>query len=272
MDKQKILLVDDEKDILELFGEALRQEGYSIATAGSGNEGVEKFKTDIFDIVLSDLNMPGMSGLAFLKEIKRLDSKVPFIIITAYGSIETTVKALKDGAFDYITKPVINMNEIIPVLKKAVRLKKELSYTDVLSQFAETRFKASIPARIEIIEPLISQIEAVSKIAGYNSGKFDVNIKNAVYEAVLNAITHGNRMDKNKKVDIDANITSKRLEIDIADEGNGFDPSPYLGALINDNLSKLKGRGIFLVRGVMDEVRYNRRGNVITIVKLCMMG
>lgn len=125
MDKQKILLVDDEKDILELFSEALEQEGYSVATAHNGNEGIEKFKGDIFDIVLSDLNMPGISGLGFLKEIKRLNSRVPFIIITAYGSIETTVQALKDGAFDYITKPV-KMEEIVPIFKKASRLKKRI--------------------------------------------------------------------------------------------------------------------------------------------------
>ncbi|MBI3813729.1 MAG: response regulator [Nitrospinae bacterium] len=266
MDKQKILLVDDERDILELFGEALEQEGYSIATAGNGNEGIEKFKGDIFDIVLSDLNMPGMSGLGFLKEIKRLNSRVPFIIITAYGSVETTVKALKDGAFDYITKPV-NMEEIVPILKKAVRLKKESSYTEVLAQHIENRFKVCILNKIEFIEPVISQIEGISRIVGYNGGRFDVNLKNAIYEAVLNAIIHGNRMDKNKRVDIDANITCKRLETDIADEGSGFDPSPYLGAVINGNLSKLKGRGIFLIRGVMDNVRYNSKGNVITMEK-----
>jgi len=266
MDKQKILLVDDEKDILELFGEALEQEGYSVATAGNGNEGIERFKGDIFDIVLSDLNMPGISGLGFLKEIKRLDSKVPFIIITAYGSIETTIKALKDGAFDYITKPV-DMEEIVPILKKAVRLKKESSYMDVLSQFIENRHKASILNKIEFIEPVINQIEGISRIIGYNGGRFDVNIKNAIYEAVLNAIIHGNRMDKNKRVDINASITGKRLEIDIADEGNGFDPSQYLGFVVNGNLTKPKGRGIFLIKSVMDEVRYNSKGNVVTMVK-----
>lgn len=114
---------------------------------------------------------------------------------------------------------------------------------------------------------MINQIAGISKIVGYSGGRFDVNIKNALYEAILNAIIHGNRMDKNKRVDIDANITGKRLEIDIADEGNGFDPSPYIGSITNGNLSKIKGRGIFLVRSVMDEVRYNSRGNVITMVK-----
>jgi DNA-binding response OmpR family regulator len=266
MDKQKILLVDDERDIRELFGEALEQEGYSVATAGDGNEGIEKFKGDIFDIVLSDLNMPGISGLGFLKEIKKLNSKIPFIIITAYGSVDTTVKALKDGAFDYITKPV-DMDKILPILKKAVRLKKEAVYTESLAQFIENRFKVCIPARIEFIEPVISQIEEISRIIGYNGGRFDVNIKNALYEAILNAIIHGNKMDKNKRVDIDANITGKRLEVDIMDEGNGFDPSPYLDSGINGNLSKIKGRGIFLMRSVMDVVKYNRRGNVISMVK-----
>ena len=266
MDKQKILLVDDENSILTLFGEVLEREGYGVTLAESGEKGIEKFKADAFDVVISDLYMPGISGIDFLEEVRRLDNKIPFIIITGYGSVETTIDALKKGAFDYITKP-INMDEISPILKKAVSLRRETVYSESLSQFIENRFKVCIPGRIEFVETVLSEVEKISRVVGYKGERFYMNIKNAIYEGALNAIIHGNKMDKNKKICIDVVITGTQLEANIADEGIGFDPYQYLKATEYGSFSVTKGKGIFLIRSVMDEISYNKTGNKLTMVK-----
>lgn len=266
MNKQKVLLVDDENSILTLFGEVLEREGYGVTLAESGEKGIEKFKADVFDVVISDLYMPGISGIDFLEEVRRLDNRIPFIIITGYGSVETTIDALKKGAFDYITKP-INMDDISPILKKAVSLRRETVYSESLSQLVENRYNVCIPGRIEFVETVLNEIEKISRVVGYKGERFYMNIKNAVYEGALNAIIHGNRMDKNKKICIDAVITGTRLEVNIADEGIGFDPYQYLKATEYGNFSVTKGKGIFLIRSVMDEISYNRTGNKLTIVK-----
>lgn len=266
MNKQKVLLVDDENSILTLFGEVLEREGYGVTLAESGEKGIEKFKADAFDVVISDLYMPGISGIDFLEEVRRLDNRIPFIIITGYGSVETTIDALKKGAFDYITKP-INMDEISPILKKAVNLRRETVYSESLSHLIENRFKVCIPGRIEFVETVLSEVEKISRVVGYKGERFYMNIKNAIYEGALNAIIHGNKMDKNKKICIDAVITGARLEINIADEGIGFDPHQYLKATEYGSFSVTKGKGIFLIRSVMDEISYNKTGNKLTIVK-----
>src|SRR4030067_3361404 len=86
--------------------------GYSVEVAQNGSEAIEKIEKDVFDLVLTDLKMPGMDGLELLKTIKGTRPEMMFILMTAYGSIETAVEAVKMGANDYITKPV-NFNDLL---------------------------------------------------------------------------------------------------------------------------------------------------------------
>ena len=107
MEITKILVVDDEAPIREMLQKSLGQmAGYSVEVAQNGVEAIEKIEKDIFDLVLTDLMMPGMTGMELLKLIKGTRPDMPVIMMTAYGSIETAVEATKIGADDYITKPV----------------------------------------------------------------------------------------------------------------------------------------------------------------------
>ncbi len=103
--KERILVVDDEPHILELFAEVFGAAGYNVVTASNGTEALEKFEPGRFDCIVSDLAMPGMDGLELLKQIKSRDRKVIFLMITGYPSIESAVEAMKFGAYDYLTKP-----------------------------------------------------------------------------------------------------------------------------------------------------------------------
>ncbi|MBI4823627.1 MAG: sigma-54-dependent Fis family transcriptional regulator [Nitrospirae bacterium] len=108
MEKTKILIVDDEKDILRALEFLLSGEGYSVTKALSGEEAVEQIKKTDFDIVLTDLKMEKMDGIQVLEEAKRINPETTVILMTAYASVESAVDAMKKGASEYIVKPFIN--------------------------------------------------------------------------------------------------------------------------------------------------------------------
>ena len=102
----KILLIDDEQDILRVLSMSLRIDGYEVITAKSGEEGLRLFKTQSPDLVLTDVKMPGMDGIEVLRNIKSLEADAEVIIITGHGDIDNAIEALKLGASDFINKPV----------------------------------------------------------------------------------------------------------------------------------------------------------------------
>lgn len=121
MKPSKVLLVDDRVSALRAIKTFLEKEGYEVITANSGQMAEDIFREHLnFDIVLSDLKMPGMDGLALYRNLKRLDEHVLLIIMTAHGSIESSVAAMKEGVYDYVTKP-LNLDELLLAFNKATR-------------------------------------------------------------------------------------------------------------------------------------------------------
>ncbi|MDD4940343.1 MAG: sigma-54 dependent transcriptional regulator [Candidatus Omnitrophica bacterium] len=118
--KINILVVDDEPLVRRSLSEFLTLEGYAVSSASNGREAINMLKDYIADIVITDIKMPEMDGLALLREIKKSFASTAVIFITGYGSIENAVEAMKEGAFDYITKPIID-NEIRLVLQRLVK-------------------------------------------------------------------------------------------------------------------------------------------------------
>ena len=130
MVQPKILVVDDEKFITLSLKQHLEKEGYEVFTAESGEDGLEVFRTEIPDIILLDINLPGISGLETLEAIRKIDKGVIVVIITAHGDIETAVSAIKLGAYDFVEKP-FDINRISLLIKKAletITLKREVTY------------------------------------------------------------------------------------------------------------------------------------------------
>jgi DNA-binding NtrC family response regulator len=119
MKNANILVVDDERNILRIVATTLKAEQYDVATAQSAEEAAEKFSQGGFDLVITDLKLPGMSGLDLLERIRAERPDVPVLMITAFGTIETAVNAMKRGAFNYLTKPV-NPDELLTVVREAL--------------------------------------------------------------------------------------------------------------------------------------------------------
>ncbi|OLC37968.1 MAG: hypothetical protein AUH81_05160 [Candidatus Rokubacteria bacterium 13_1_40CM_4_69_5] len=107
MEAARVLVVDDEPSILMLLNDALTQWGYQVICAGTGSEALTALKTQVFDAALTDVRMPDMSGLDLLREIKKRDESIEVVIMTGYPTISSAVEALKEGAYDYLSKPLI---------------------------------------------------------------------------------------------------------------------------------------------------------------------
>ncbi len=124
MSREKILIADDEADIRELLGDFLEGEGYECVLASNAFEALEKFKEhrDI-DLVMSDIRMPGKTGLELLSEIKEIDNDVMVIMISAVKDIESAISAMSKGAYDYVAKP-FKLTEVVLIARKAIEKRK----------------------------------------------------------------------------------------------------------------------------------------------------
>jgi two-component system NtrC family response regulator len=116
-DSFSILVVDDEPPQLELIGGFLKKQGFEVTLAESGEKALQIFRRESFDLVLTDQRMPNLSGLDLLKAVRTVNPETPVIVVTAYGSIETAVSAIKAGATDYLTKP-LNLDELLHRIEK----------------------------------------------------------------------------------------------------------------------------------------------------------
>jgi len=115
----KILVIDDEEIQANIIADILTKENYSVEKAYSGEEALSFTNQNRFSVILVDLKMPGMGGIAFLSEVKRRGTEAKVIIMTAYGTVETAVSAMKNGAFDYITKP-FSREELVITVQRAI--------------------------------------------------------------------------------------------------------------------------------------------------------
>ena len=118
----QILLIDDDLNLCKVISHQLQKNGHEVVLANSGNEGLICFQNSNFDLIITDIQMPDITGIEVLKKIRQIDKQVIVIIITAYGSVENAIEACRLGANDYITKP-FGQEQLFFVVEKAVRLR-----------------------------------------------------------------------------------------------------------------------------------------------------
>lgn len=117
-----ILLVEDEQDILDIFSEQLMKWGYNPVIATNGETGLTKYEQVPVDLVITDIKMPKLDGISLLNRIKHFDKDAIVIMVTGYPSIDSAVSCMKDGAFDYLVKP-INIDELKLKIEKGLEKK-----------------------------------------------------------------------------------------------------------------------------------------------------
>ncbi len=161
-----VLVVDDELDIREGLELLLSSEGYAVDQAQNGTEGIQKMEARRYDLVLLDLMMPDRSGMEVLETVRQRDHDTPIFMITAYGSVEAAVKALKLGANDYFSKPWDNEKLIIEIERMIARRRLEYENTH-LKRALKQRY--SFPNIIGKSERMVRMLDLVSQVASVRS-------------------------------------------------------------------------------------------------------
>jgi two-component system NtrC family response regulator len=159
---ENILIVDDEKHYPMIIGEILKDEGYGSFTASSGMEALDILNTQLIDLVLTDVKMPGMTGINLLEKIKEIKPDMPVIIMTAFGSVEKAVEAMHKGAYTFILKPFEN-EALIAHIAKAISVYKIVEENNLLRDAMRNRYQFdNIIGKSKIMQELYKIIQKVA--------------------------------------------------------------------------------------------------------------
>ena len=163
MEKLNILVVEDGKSQREMLRDFLRDEGYPVTAAENGKDALSKLQEDCFDLVLTDYKMPGMDGMALLKAGKELNPEVDVVVMTAFGTVETAVNAMKAGAADYISKP-IDLDELQLIIERIAGQRTIVRENRLLKK--QLRGKEVTPDRIIFKSaPMAEVVNLVGRVA-----------------------------------------------------------------------------------------------------------
>jgi len=161
--KDRILIVEDEKSLKEVLTILLEEEGYEITAASNGLEGIDYLQKDIFDLVVTDIKMPKADGFEVLKKVKEISPSTIVIMITAFGTTESTIEAMKLGAYDYIHKP-FKIDEIRHVIEKACEKKNLSEELSLLRQKIKSSFGLeNIIGKSQKMQELFTLIQKVAQ-------------------------------------------------------------------------------------------------------------
>jgi DNA-binding NtrC family response regulator len=162
--KLRLLIVEDEKEQREMLAGFLQKEGYQVFTAESGPQALKLFEEKSFELALLDLKMPGMDGLELLTRLKKLSPDTQVIVMTAFGTIETAVAAMREGAFHYVNKP-IELQELLINLKKSAETHVILAENRYLREQLQDRFRpTTIIGQSKPMQEVLSTIARVAKM------------------------------------------------------------------------------------------------------------
>ncbi len=159
---ETILVVEDKESMAEMLKETLEAEGYKVISASDGTEGINYLKEGKIDLVLTDLKVPKKNGIAILKTSKEENPLVPVIIMTAFGSVETAVAAMKEGAFDFITKP-FDTDHLLMLIRRALETQRLLTENILLKE--EVALKFGLPRIIGRSENILNVAQIVQRVA-----------------------------------------------------------------------------------------------------------
>ncbi|HTR47438.1 MAG TPA: sigma-54 dependent transcriptional regulator [Verrucomicrobiae bacterium] len=186
-EKPSILIVEDEPKMRRLLELQLADEGFQARTVGDAESGLQQLNGGAFDLVVTDFKLPGMSGLEFLHAVKRIDSNLPVVIMTAYGTVESAVDAMKAGASDYVLKP-FSLAELVLVIRKELashRLREEnRSLREALGQRYEYKNIVAESQKMQAVLALVERVAPTNAtvLIGGESGVGKDLIARAIHE------------------------------------------------------------------------------------------
>ena len=205
---KRILIVDDEENFRHMLSVILIKEGYEVETASNGEEGIQKAITAPFDQILCDIRMPRMDGLEFLKEIQKTAVDATIIVMSAYGTVDIAIEAMKLGAYDYISKP-FKPDEIILTLRKAeereqLRRENQLLRREVAKEY-------SFENIVSKNENMQKMFDVIKKVAQYKSTVLITGESGTGKELVARALHYNSERAQNPFVPVNCGAIPENL-------------------------------------------------------------
>ncbi len=288
---KKILVVDDNPVDRHLVGSLLSKvDNWEISFAADGAAALTAIAASELDLIVTDLQMPYVDGLQLVKQIRESHSHLPVVLTTSFGSEKTAVEALKHGAASYTPKSALSQDlarTVEQVLKMSERVQVDTSNH---AQPVPKNMAFVLDNDLGLIGPLIENLQ--QSLPSW-SDRDRLQIGMAIDEALVNAMHHGNlEVDSNlrdvdetryysqirerrccepfcrRRVSVQAQFSEQHVCIQISDDGPGFDPAKIEDPTTDDNVQRIGGRGLFLIRAFMSQVSHNGCGNQITMTKL----
>jgi CheY-like chemotaxis protein/anti-sigma regulatory factor (Ser/Thr protein kinase) len=286
-----VLVVDDSAVDRRLAGGLLEKHlNLEVAYAEDGKVAVKALAKAVPDVVLTDMQMPGMNGLELVEHIRAHHPQVPVILITAFGSEELAVQALKRGAASYVPKRLLAeelATTVESILEVARAEQEETRLQEALAQTESTFLLDNDPA---LIPPLIAHVQAGLRRLKLCDDTGSIRVTVALREAILNAMEHGNlelssrlreqgeddyhrlaherrqqQPFRDRRVHVVVRQTRSDAVFVVRDEGPGFDPGGLPDPTDPANLENVSGRGLLLIRTFMDVVYHSDKGREITM-------
>lgn len=290
-----VLVVDDAAVDRKLIGGILGKAAeLQVQFASDGTEALARIEQFWPDLILTDLVMPGKSGLELVREVVDRYPRIPIILMTGKGTEETAVQALRAGAANYVPKSAMHhyLVETVRDVLEVVRSKH--SHQRLMTALRKSEFEFALENDPELIPSLIGYVQSLVTTSGLCDESSVIRVCIALEESLRNAMFHGNLelTSEQREGDCDiyqrlvaermrsAEYGSRRLHVTlritpqagtfvVRDEGPGFDPSELPDPTDPENLEKVSGRGLLLMRTFMDDVSFNATGNQVTMVKRC---
>ncbi len=228
---ETILIVDDEKNYPLILSAILEEEGYETLMANSGREALEKLSNSDVDLVLTDMKMPSMDGIELLEKIKTIDSELPVIMMTAYGTVEKAVEAMQKGAYNYILKPFDN-DSLVLYVKKAVAMYRVIKENRRLRDAVTSQYR--FDNIIGKSKPMQNVFETIRKVAPATANVLIEGESGTGKELVAKSIHFNSLRKDNDFVAVNCSALSESL---LESELFGHEKGAFTGAV-----SMKKGR------------------------------
>lgn len=262
--KAKILIIDPDAASRATLKRMLAGGQHQVIAVPNTQQALEKLSREDFDLVISDLAATSCDDrLQLISEIGK-KAHVPVIVSTSADATAVR-KAFKLGAVNYLLHPY-DQGELEKIVEKALAYKLRRHQIATLPPETQETIEIEMPSDIRYLDSVLSYlVERTARFGIIHPESSNMFV--ALDEALANAIRHGNRNDPARTVCIRAELSPKEARFTIRDEGEGFDRASVPDPLNPDNLFKTSGRGMMLIKHIMDEVHYNEQGNEITLVK-----